>query len=61
MISKACISYLGQKNWEILPQEIQECESHLKFEVKIKSWNPLKIHMIRSTINFVYIVNFIFL
>ena len=40
MISKACISYLGQKNWEILPQEIQECESHLKFEVKIKSWNP---------------------
>ena len=34
-------SILGPKIWKILPQEIQECESLLKFKVKIKSWNPI--------------------
>lgn len=36
------ISYLGSKIWEIMPQEIQACESFLEFKVRIKSWNPLK-------------------
>ena len=35
------VPYLEPNIWEMLPQEIQECESLLEFKVKIKSRNPI--------------------
>ena len=34
------ISYLGPKIWEMLPSEMQECETLFEFKSKVKSWNP---------------------
>ena len=35
------ISYLGPKIWEMLPSEMQECETLFEFKSKVKSWNPI--------------------
>ena len=35
------ISYLGPKIWEMLPSEMQECETLFKFKGKVKSWNSI--------------------
>ena len=35
------ISYLGTKIWEMLPSEMQECETLFEFKSKVKSWNPM--------------------
>ena len=35
------ISYLGPNIWEMLPSEIQECETLFEFKSKVKSWNPV--------------------
>ena len=35
------ISYLGPKIWEMLPSEMQECETIFEFKSKVKSWNPI--------------------
>ena len=35
------ISYLGQKIWEMLPSEMQGCETLSEFKSKVKSWNPV--------------------
>ena len=34
------LSYLGRKIWELLPLDIKETETLLKFKAKIKKWNP---------------------
>ena len=33
------ISYLRPKIWEMLPSEMQECETLFEFKSKVKSWN----------------------
>ena len=35
------ISYLGPKIGEMLPSEMQECETLYEFKSKVKSWNPV--------------------
>ena len=35
------ISYLGSKIWEMLPSEMQECETLFEWKSKVKSWNPI--------------------
>ena len=35
------ISYLGPKIWEIIPSEIQACETFFEFNIKVKSLNPI--------------------
>ena len=35
------IPYLGPKNWEMLPSEMQECETLFASKSKVKSWNPI--------------------
>ena len=35
------ISYLGPRIWEMLPSEMQECETLFEFKSKVKSWNPI--------------------
>ena len=35
------ISYLRTKIWEMLPSEMQECETRFEFKSKVKSWNPI--------------------
>ena len=35
------ISDLGPKIWEMLPSEMQECETLFEFKSKVKSWNPI--------------------
>ena len=34
-------SYLGLKIWEMLPSEMQECETLFEFKSKVKSWKPI--------------------
>ena len=34
-------SNLGPKIWEMLPSEMQECETFSEFKSKVKSWNPI--------------------
>ena len=34
------ISYLRPKTWEILPSEMQKCETLFESKSKVKSWNP---------------------
>ena len=35
------ILYLGPKIWEMLPSEMQECETLFEFKSKVKCWNPI--------------------
>ena len=35
------ISYLGPQIWEMLPSEMQECETFFEFKSEVKSWNPI--------------------
>ena len=35
------ISYLRAKIWEMLPSEMQECETLFEFKSRVKSWNPI--------------------
>ena len=34
------MSYLGPKIWDLVPNEIKECESLHAFKFKIKKWIP---------------------
>ena len=40
-LSFESISYLGPRIWEMLPSEMQECETLFEFKCKVKSWNPI--------------------
>ena len=38
------VSYLGQKMWDLVPNEIKESESPNAFKFKIKRWTPEEFH-----------------
>ena len=40
MYGVKCISHLAPKIWELIPNEIRNCESLNLFKVKIKTWTP---------------------